>query len=223
MNLLINDPISSLLGAWASELSLQSVLLRVFLSVLLSAIIGCERSSKRHSAGLRTFMLVSLASTVAMILDTFVVSATESRFYLFSAATIIAVATISVNSMLYSSRSQIKGLTTAAGLWASGIVGLTLGAGLYTVTLIAFAALICCLMFFPAFEVFLKNRSNHFEFHLELKSSTYLQDFVTTIRKLGLAIDDIESNPAYANSGLSVYTVSVSIPASAISFSNLAT
>lgn len=211
MNLLINDPISSLLGAWASELSLQSVLLRVFLSVLLSAIIGCERSSKRHSAGLRTFMLISLASTVAMILDTFVVSATESRFYLFSAATIIAVATISVNSMLYSSRSQIKGLTTAAGLWASGIVGLTLGAGLYTVTLIAFAALICCLMFFPAFEVFLKNRSNHFEFHLELKSSTYLQDFVTTIRKLGLAIDDIESNPAYANSGLSVYTVSVSI------------
>ncbi len=211
MNLLINDPIASLLGSWASELNLESVILRVFLSVLLSAIIGCERSSKRHSAGLRTFMLVSLASTVAMILDSYVVSATESSLYLFSAATVIGVATISVNSMLYSSRSQIKGLTTAAGLWASGIVGLALGAGLYTVTLIAFAALICCLMFFPAFEVFLKNRSNHFEFHLELKSSTYLQDFVTTIRKLGLSIDDIESNPAYINSGLSVYTVAVSI------------
>lgn len=211
MNLLINDPISSFLGTWSSELNLKSVLLRVLLSILLSAIIGCERSSKRHSAGLRTFMLVSLASTVAMILDTFVITATESRFYLFSAATIIGVATISVNSMLYSSRSQIKGLTTAAGLWASGIVGLTLGAGLYTVTIIAFAALLCCLMFFPAFEVFLKNRSNHFEFHLELKSSTYLQDFVTTIRKLGLAIDDIELNPAYVNSGLSVYSIAVSI------------
>lgn len=211
MTLLTNDPITSILGEWASELNLQSVLLRVFLSILLSAIIGCERSSKRHSAGLRTFMLVSLASTVAMILDSYVASVTENGLYIFSAATIIGVATISVNSMLYSSRSQIKGLTTAAGLWASGIVGLTLGAGLYTVTLISFAALLCCLMFFPAFEIFLKNRSNHFEFHLELKSSTYLQDFVTTIRKLGLSIDDIESNPAYVNSGLSVYTVSVSI------------
>ncbi len=211
MNLLTKDPVALLLGNWASELSLESVILRVFLSILLSAIIGCERSSKRHSAGLRTFMLVSLASTVAMILDSYVVTATDSNLYLFSAATIIGVATISVNSMLYSSRSQIKGLTTAAGLWASGIVGLALGAGLYTVTLIAFAALLCCLMFFPAFEVFLKNRSNHFEFHLELKSSTYLQDFVTTIRKLGLSIDDIESNPAYLNSGLSVYTVAVSI------------
>lgn len=211
MTLLTNDPIVSVLGNWASELNLQSVLLRVFISVLLSAIIGCERSSKRHSAGLRTFMLVSLATTVAMILDTYVASVTDGGMYLFSAASVIGVATISVNSMLYSSRSQIKGLTTAAGLWASGIVGLAIGAGLYTVTLIAFAALLCCLMFFPAFEVFLKNRSNHFEFHLELKNSTFLRDFVTTIRKLGLSIDDIESNPAYVNSGLSVYTVSVSI------------
>ena len=38
-----------------------------------------------------------------------------------------------------------------------------------------------------------------------------LQDFVTTIRRLGLRIDDIESNPAYLNSGLSVYSVSLTI------------
>ena len=38
-----------------------------------------------------------------------------------------------------------------------------------------------------------------------------MKDFVTTIRELGIRVDDIESNPAYINSGLSVYTVSVSI------------
>ena len=113
--------------------------------------------------------------------------------------------------MLFSSRSQIKGLTTGVGLWTCGIIGIALGAGFYTVTLIAFAALLCSLSFFPTFETYLKNRSNHFEIHLELKSSSYLQDFVTTIRKLGLTIDDIESNPAYVNSGLSVYSVAVSI------------
>ena len=47
--------------------------------------------------------------------------------------------------------------------------------------------------------------------HLELINSSYLQDFVTTIRKLGLKIDDIELNPAYVNSGLSVYSVAISI------------
>ena len=63
----------------------------------------------------------------------------------------------------------------------------------------------------PSLEVYLKNRSNHFEIHLELTNSHFLQNFVTTIRKLGLKIDAIEMNPAYANSGLSVYSVAITI------------
>ena len=204
------DPIAMRLGAWSVEIGAASVIFRILLSVLLAAVIGCERSSKRHSAGLRTFILVSLASTVAMLLDIYL-SSQGDELYIISAATVIAAAIISVNSTLFSSRNQIKGLTTSMGLWATGIIGLTAGAGLYTVTLVSFAALLCCLSLFPAFETYLKNRSNHFEVHLELKSSEYLQDFVTTIRRLGLFIDDIESNPAYVNSGLSVYSIAISI------------
>lgn len=204
------DPIAMKLGAWSVEIGAAAVIFRILLSVALAAVIGCERSSKRHSAGLRTFILVSLASTVAMLLDIYL-SAKGDELYIISASTVIAAAIISVNSMLFSSRNQIKGLTTSMGLWATGIIGLTAGAGLYTVTFVSFAALLCCLSLFPAFETYLKNRSNHFEVHLELKSSEYLQDFVTTIRRLGLFIDDIESNPAYVNSGLSVYSIAISI------------
>ena len=60
-------------------------------------------------------------------------------------------------------------------------------------------------------RAYLKNHSNHFEIHLELKNSLNLQNFVTTIRKLGLIIDSIEMNPAYTNSGLSVYSIAISI------------
>ena len=67
---------------------------------------------------------------------------------------------------------------------------------------------------FPSLEVYLKNRSNHFEIHLELKQKDNLQNFITTIRQLGLRIDDIEVNPAYINSGLSVYSVSLTIMSS---------
>ena len=204
------DPIAMRLGAWSVEIGAAAVIFRILLSVALAAVIGCERSSKRHSAGLRTFILVSLASTVAMLLDIYL-SSQGDELYIISAATVIAAAIISVNSMLFSSRNQIKGLTTSMGLWATGIIGLTAGAGLYTVKLVSFAALLCCLSLFPAFETYLKNRSNHFEVHLELKSSEYLQDFVTVIRRLGLFIDDIESNPAYVNSGLSVYSIAISI------------
>ncbi len=201
------DPIASVLGAWSYSDGAACIVFRIFLSVALSAIIGCERSSKRHAAGLRTFILVSLASTVAMLLDVHLGGGSS----LLSAASVIAIAVITCNSILYSSRSQIKGLTTSVGLWACGIIGLSAGAGYYTVTLISFAALFCILLFFPTFEGYLKNRSNHFEVHLELISSAHLQSFVTTIRRLGLTIDDIEANPAYVGSGLSVYSVAISI------------
>ena len=66
-----SDPIGTLLGQWAVELNTASILFRIALSVLFAAVIGWERSSKRHSAGLRTFLLMSLASTAAMLLDVF--------------------------------------------------------------------------------------------------------------------------------------------------------
>lgn len=204
----MTDFIAQILGEWSQSLNVYSVLFRVLLSVVLAAVIGCERSSKRHSAGLRTFILVSLAMTVTMILDSYLIG---EGTYVLSCAGIIGVAIISVHSLLVSSRSQIKGLTTAVGLWTCAVIGLAIGAGYYTVTLISFCVLLCCLSLFPVLERYLKNRSNHFEIHLELKNSGYLYNFVTTIRRLGLRIDDIEANPAYVNSGISVYSISISI------------
>lgn len=205
------DSVITLLGDWAGELSLGAILLRVALTVLLAALIGCERASKRHAAGLRTFMLVSLSGCVAMLVDIFVMTTYGAAFPLVTGAAVIGAAIISANSILYSSKNQIKGLTTSVGLWACGVIGITAGAGLYSVTLIGFFTLVCSLSLFPRFEVLLKNRSDHFEIHLELTSRQCLPDFTATIRALGLRIDDIEANPAYANSGISVYTVSLTV------------
>lgn len=204
------DCIVGLLGAWAGELNTGSILLRIALSLVLSSIIGCERSSKRHSAGLRTFMIVSLASTTAAMIEIYMLGCGQATMWI-TAAVIVGSASISGYSILFSSKVQIKGLTTSAGLWACGIIGIAIGIGLYTASLIAYAALLCSLSFFPAFEKYLKDRSNHFEVHLELKNKTDLGYFTATIRRLGMRIDDIELNPAYLNSGLSVYTVSFTI------------
>ena len=152
-----------------------------------------------------------MASAVSAMLDVCILSVSSQGFALISAASVVSVAMISGNSILFSSRSQIKGLTTSAGLWSCCIVGLAVGGGLYTIALISFIALLFCISQLPRIERILKDRSNHFEVHLELKNSYNLQDFVTTIRRLDMKIDDIESNPAYANSGLSVYSVSITI------------
>lgn len=207
----IYDPVGKLLGRWSMDLNLWSILLRLTISIIVSAIVGWERSNKRHAAGLRTFIIVSLASTLAMILDLYLIKQTQAKIWLISTATIIGIAIISANTILYSSKNQIKGLTTSVGLWATGIMGLLIGTGNYTIVLFCSVAFISLLSLVPPLETYLKDRSNHFEFHLELKNVSYLKDFSAVIRELGLKIDGIESNPAYINSGLSVYSVSVSI------------
>ena len=208
---IISDPIGDLLGDYACELNLKSIAIRIFLSFLLSAIIGCERANKRHSAGLRTFILVSLSSTMATIADLIIIDSSSVTIPIISAATAISVALISNSSILFSSRNQVKGLTTAFALWSLCVEGICIGAGAYTVSLICFVLIFFCLSVLPGLEIFLKNKSNHFEVHLELKEKSKLQDFITTIRRLGLIIDDIETNQAYAGSGLSVYSISLTI------------
>lgn len=205
-----HDLLANLFGTWSMELTLGAILLRVGLSVLFSAIVGCERSSKRHSAGLRTFILVSIAGVSAMLVDQWLMAG-GANFPVLSAAVALGMATLSGNSILFSSRNQIKGLTTSVGLWCCGILGVVLGAGLYTPALVLFLVLLCSMSGLPVLEKHLKDRSNHFEVHLELKNKGDLADFVATIRALGIRIDDIESNPAYIGSGLSVFSVSFTV------------
>ena len=189
------DPIAELLGPWAANITIGSILLRLLLSLTLGAIIGWERSNKRHSAGLRTFMLAFLTGSLASLLDSYIFADSgRTGLYILSGATIIGASVIAVHSVFYSSRNQIKGLTTAVGLWVALVIGIALGMGYYTVALTSF-----------------KNRSNHFEIHLELTNSVSLQDFVTVLRRLGITIDEIEQNPAYVGSGLSVYSISISV------------
>ena len=202
------DPIVNILGSWAGEINLSSILLRTLLVLIFSASIGWERSIKRHSAGLRTFMLVSLAAEAIIIVDLYL---PNNNTYFLSAAAILAVAYLSSRSLFTSSRNQIRGLTTSVGLWSSGIIGIAIGGGFYTAGIVTYFGLLLCLFFFPKLEKSLKDRSNHFEVHLELIDSLYLQNFVSTIRELGLEIDDIEFNPAYVRSGLSVYSIAISI------------
>ncbi len=116
------DWISAALGVWSAELGLPAILLRIVLSVAFTAIIGCERSSKRHSAGLRTFILVGLAGTGTMLLDQSLMQSTGGTVPVLSAAAVIGTATISGNSILFSSKTRSRDLPR---LWDSGAVQLS--------------------------------------------------------------------------------------------------
>lgn len=201
------DLIGKTLGEWSLGINTFSIIFRLFLSFLLAGLLGCERSNKRHTAGLRTFIVVSVTSTMAMILDCLIVN----NLPLLSVGIIVGLAFICTFSILMSSKNQIKGLTTAASLWSCSLLGISIGRGYYLVAFIGFILIYLCISLLPRLERYLKDKSNHFEIHLELNNKSSLKNFVSVIRELGMVIDDIESNLSYNNSGLSVYTISFSI------------
>ena len=206
-----HDPIDILSRGWLSQFNIWTIIIRIVLALAVGVVFGIERSRKRHTAGLRTFSFVTLFSAIAALLDVYLIANFKVVFPAITAAVVLGGAIIAGNTLLYSSKSQIKGLTTAVALWLMSVIGACFGAGLYTAALISVVIAYVALNILPKLEFYLKNRSNHFEIHLELKNKSDLANFTGVLRKLGLKIDDIEANPAYNNTGLGVFSISLTI------------
>lgn len=114
-------------------LNIKDVVIRLLLSLLLSSLIGLDRESINKPAGLRTHVLVSLASTLIMLLTFYLNDLYDS--YQFSdrlaAQVISGVGFLGAGTILRRDKGVVTGLTTAASLWAVAAIGLTVGAGFY--------------------------------------------------------------------------------------------
>ena len=80
----MSDPIVALLGPWARGLNTSSIIFRILFAVILGTIVGWERTNKRHSAGLRTFILVSLTTTIGMMLDQYLSEVYNADMFIIS-------------------------------------------------------------------------------------------------------------------------------------------
>ena len=125
---------------WASELEMVA---RLFLATLIGFLIGLERELAGRPAGERTYALVSLgAATFAIISAEAFPGGDTARI---AAGVVTGLGFLGAGMILRGQDRKVIGLTTAAGIWAVGGVGLAIGAGMYTVGL-ASAALIGLLL-----------------------------------------------------------------------------
>lgn len=205
------DPIVSSSGAsWMVGTNIYGILLRIGLAFLFAAIIGIERSIKRHSAGLRTYILVCVASALVMMTNEYLtLSFNNGDTARLGAQVVTGVGFLGAGTILVTSRNQVKGLTTAAGLWGCACLGLVIGAGFYTAAIVGFVVMVFTIFSMPRFEKFFTRKAGAIEFHVEFEERANLKEFVSYVREKGLDVQQVEHNPAYANSGLSVYTIMV--------------
>ena len=117
---------------------LWPVLFRMFLACVCGTAIGLERSAKNQPAGLRTHVLVCIASTVAMTCGLYFYLKLElvSDISRIGAQVVTGLGFLGAGTIIVKRKTAIKGLTTAAGLWTTGIVGLCIGTGFYELAVV---------------------------------------------------------------------------------------
>jgi putative Mg2+ transporter-C (MgtC) family protein len=180
-----------------------SVVLRLVLAVVIGGVIGLERGARSHPAGFRTHMLVCVGACLAMLTNEFVyenISEMTDPTRL-GAQVITGVGFLGVGTILVTGRHRIRGLTTAAGLWASACTGLAIGIGFYFGAITAAVLIFMALAFFPAIESKILQRSRSLELYVEMDSLKGVHALLEYLRGCGVKILDTHFNSPALISG----------------------
>ena len=124
--------------AYIEEFNIVSVIVRLMLSTFAGAIIGLERRLHGKSAGVKTFSLVCLGSSLVMVTNEFLMDSYPSGDVARLGAQVISgVGFLGVGTIIITGRNYVKGLTTAASLWTTACLGIAFGSGYIAAGLIA--------------------------------------------------------------------------------------
>ncbi len=168
------------------DINLLSVSLRLILALLFGGIIGLERGANRHPAGFRTHILVCVGATLAMMTNQFILQQFDTGDPArLGAQVITGVGFLGVGTILVTGRHKIKGLTTAAGLWASACLGLAIGIGFYSGAVVAALIIFVSLTMLPRLENYFYRRSRVLEIYIEADSLEHYREITRYMRSIG--------------------------------------
>lgn len=176
------------------ELTYSEIVIRILLSVLLGGALGLERGLKNRPAGMRTYMLVCLGSCIVMMVG-------QNAYALYQtgdptrigAQVVSGIGFFGAGTIVVTRYNQIKGLTTAAGLWAAACVGLSLGMGFYEIALTAGLAVFIVLTLMHHLDFFTRQRSRVLNVYIELDNRRSIGAFLRYARRQALDVSNIQT------------------------------
>ena len=176
------------------DLNQVSIVLRLVFSLILGGIIGLERERKGRPAGFRTHMLVCMGASLVMMINQYIYTYLHltSDVARLGAQVISGIGFLGAGTIIVTGKQQVKGLTTAAGLWASACMGLAIGIGFYE------GAILSCFFIFTAmkllnkFDAYIMSTSKNMSVYVQLAKSQDLGKIIEEIKQMGLKILDIQ-------------------------------
>ena len=187
------------------QLDTVSVLLRLTLAMLFGGLIGLERERKRRPAGFRTYMLVCLGAALTMLLSQYEYTMITTEWAAlageigirtdvsrFGAQVINGIGFLGAGTIIVTGRQEVKGMTTAAGLWASACTGLAIGAGFYECVFLAFLLIFLVIRVLPYVENYVVENARNMNIYVEFDSLDAVGDIINRIKAQDVQIYDVE-------------------------------
>ncbi len=179
------------------DLNVMSVFIRLLLALFFGGTIGFERGQKQRAAGLRTHMLLCIGAASTMLVSEYLYASygvgDPARL---SAQVISGIGFLGAGTIIITRRNEIKGLTTAATLWATACMGIAVGVGFYVCAGIMYVLLIVVLVFVSVLDnKYLKVPTN-LSFYLEVEAEQGVGDAIHFIHGLGWRVHDLKEYPS---------------------------
>lgn len=177
------------------ELNMLSVSIRLLLALVAGTLIGIDRGMKRRGAGIKTHVLVCLGATLVMMTG-------QYTFYYFGqgndvsrlgAQVISGVGFLGVGTIIVTGRNQVRGLTTAAGLWACACIGLALGIGFYEGAFVMLVLVLLTFVGLARLDRYVYMHSRVLELYIEVDSAKSIVELRKQLRKMDLRIAGFET------------------------------
>ena len=177
------------------EWTIPNVLIRIVVSMILGCVIGLDRGLKKRGAGTKTNTIVCLGATLVMLTAQYmeVYFPGKSDLSRMASQVISGVGFLGVGTILVTEKQRVRGLTTAAGLWACACVGLAIGIGFVEGAVYTLVFIVVVLRLLNKIDIFLQKHAKVFDLYLELENGKSIGLFLQEMRSRNVKTETVET------------------------------
>lgn len=172
---------------------LLTIFLRLTLAMVCGGILGMERGKKNRPAGFRTYMLVCVGATLVMLTNQYMCelygTGDPARL---GAQVISGIGFLGAGTIIVTGRNRVKGLTTAAGLWADACLGLAIGVGFYSAAIVGGVLILLAMSVLHRLDDVMVAHTKNIDLYMEFQKMSDLGAFMSKIKEFGMKISEIE-------------------------------
>ena len=173
--------------------NLYSVMFRLFSALVIGVLIGYDRSKKGSPAGVKTHSLVCIGAALVMLTGEFCnIKYGQSDITRMAAQVISGIGFLGAGTILVTGKHQIKGLTSAAGIWFSACVGIAIGAGFYVGAFVAALMEVVIMNLFTKLKI--TETSDTIKINLGYNNNLNIGELIEVVKESNAEVISVDHN-----------------------------